>query len=112
MLGQHAADRLDPEPVPILLDEGHYHGGWRVELPREETRGRQQDLVGPLQLPDLTLQILDPPCVTGGGPRPLPAIDAVLLDPAAQRVRDHPDPFGDPDHRLVHRQRRILGHRF
>ena len=26
MLGEHAADRLDPEPVPVVVDERDYHG--------------------------------------------------------------------------------------
>ena len=26
VLGQHAADRLDPEPVTVVVDERHYHG--------------------------------------------------------------------------------------
>src|SRR3954453_5516219 len=26
VLTQHAADRLDPEPVPVVVNEGDYHG--------------------------------------------------------------------------------------
>jgi hypothetical protein len=26
LLAQHCADRLDPEPVPMHIDELHYHG--------------------------------------------------------------------------------------
>ena len=26
MLAKHAADRLDPEPVPVIVDERDYHG--------------------------------------------------------------------------------------
>ena len=26
MLTEHAADRLDPEPVPVVVDERDYHG--------------------------------------------------------------------------------------
>ena len=51
-----AADRLDPEPFLVHVDERDSPRQSRVELPREETRRRQQDLVGPLELLDLLLQ--------------------------------------------------------
>jgi len=46
-------------------------GQSRVELPREERGGRQQDLVGPLELADLAFELLDPGRFGRGGPRGL-----------------------------------------
>src|SRR4029453_12675721 len=71
----------------------------RVELPREETRRRLEDLVGPAQLPDLLLQPGPPPLLLGGHPRAAAAVDLGPLDPLAEGL--HPDPqlAGDPaDH--------------
>lgn len=46
-------------------------------------------LVGPAQLPDLLLVLLDPPSLGRRHPRPGPAVDLVLLDPRPHRL--HPD---------------------
>src|SRR5688572_10227745 len=80
----------------------------RVELPRKETRRRQQNLVGTLQLPHLRLQLLNLLRVACGGTRTLPGVDLGLLAPTTQRVDIHTDTSPDPRHRLVHRQLRIL----
>lgn len=42
MFRQHAADRLDPEPDPDLVDEGHYQGsrGSRFPAKNEEAASR------------------------------------------------------------------------
>ena len=66
-----------------------------VELRREESRGRLQDLVGAAQLPDLALQLGDPLALVGGHARPRPAVDLGLADPLAQRLRGHPELLSD-----------------
>src|SRR4051794_33401988 len=83
-------------------------GQSRVELPREETRGRQEDLVGPLELTDLPLQLPQPRRVRGRGPRPAPGIDLRAPAPSAQRVHVDPHPWTDPVHRRRQRQLRLL----
>src|SRR3954447_24765379 len=83
-------------------------GQSRVELPREETRGRQEDFVGPLELMDLPLQLPQPRRVRGRGPRPAPGIDLRAPAPSAQRVHVDPHPWTDPVHRRRQRQLRLL----
>src|SRR3954469_4580184 len=83
-------------------------GQSRVELPREETRGRQEDFVGPLELTDLPLQLPQPRRVRGRGPRPAPGIDLREPAPSAQRVHVDPHPWTDPVHRRRQRQLRLL----
>ena len=69
-----------------------YHGSRGSSSRAKKRRGRQQDLVGPLQLPDLRLELLDPRGVVGRRPGRSPGIDLGLLAPAAQRVRRSPRP--------------------
>jgi len=83
----------------------------RVELPREERAGRQQDLVGPVEFAVFPLEFFDPCRVATGSARFLAGVDPPLLGPAAQRVGHDPDPRADPLHRRVQRQRWIFLHR-
>ena len=65
-LVQHGADRLDPDlalidhVVAMGVDVGTLPGGGAVELRREESRRRPQDVVGPTQLAVLPLQLGQP----------------------------------------------------
>src|SRR3954452_16894317 len=83
-------------------------GQSRVELPREETRGRQQDLVGPLELTNLPLQLPQPVGIGGRHPRSATGVDVGLLAPTAQRIDIDPPPSPDPVHRRRHRQLRLF----
>src|SRR3954452_22522965 len=83
-------------------------GQSRVELPREETRGRQQDLVGPLELTNLPLQLPQPGGIGGRHPRSATGVDVGLLAPTAQRIDIDPHPRPDPVHRRRHRQLRLF----
>src|SRR5688500_17283344 len=72
----------------------------RVELPREESRRRLENLVGAPQLPVLTLELLDPLGLRAGHPRTLARIGLGLAHPTAQRLRGHPELLSDrPDRR-------------
>ncbi len=64
----------------------HAAGTPRVELPREERGGRQQDPVGSLELPVLTLELLEPCRTARCGARPTTGVNVGLLHPASQRV--------------------------
>lgn len=82
VLGQHPADRLDPEPLLVVVDERHSTAN-AGRAPREERVGRQQDLVGALQLLDLTFQLLDPRRIAGHGARTPAGIDVGRLSELA-----------------------------
>src|SRR3954454_10585227 len=83
-------------------------GQSRVELPREETPGRQQDIVGPLELTNLPLQLPQPGGIGGRHPRSATGVDVGLLAPTAQRIDIDPHPRPDPVHRRRHRQLRLF----
>src|SRR5437879_7498722 len=59
----------------------------RVELPREKSRGRLEDLVGPPQLPVLPLELSEALTFVGGQAGTQAAIDLGLLDPRAKRLQ-------------------------
>src|SRR3954465_2744978 len=63
----------------------------RVELPREENRGRLQNLVGLLEISHFPLKILDALVLSSRGTRPLGGIHLGLQHPPAQRLRADPD---------------------
>ena len=71
----------------------------RVQLPREESRRRLQDLVGPAQLPDLPLQLGDPLRVHRRGTGPPASVDLRLAYPVPQRLPVDPQLVGHPGHR-------------
>ncbi len=51
MLGEHAADRLDPEPVPVIVDERDHHGSRGSSRPVTITIDDSLDLP-PLRNPE------------------------------------------------------------
>src|SRR5690606_35295522 len=73
----------------------------RVQLPREESRGRLQDLVGTAQFPVLTLELHDPLRIHSGGTRPVAGVDLALPDPVTQRLPINTQPVSDPGDRTV-----------
>lgn len=44
MLGEHTADRLDPESVPVIVDESDYHGSRRSDF-----RAKKDDAAGRIE---------------------------------------------------------------
>src|SRR4051794_24581170 len=81
-------------------------GQSRVELPREETRGRQQDLVGPLELTNLPLQLPQPGGIGGRHPPAANGVDVRLLAPTPQTIDIYPPPRPHPGPPRPHRQLR------
>jgi len=75
----------------------------RVELPREENRGRLQNLVGLLEISDLPLKIPDPLLLDGRDARTRTGIDLSLQHPPPQRLRTNPDFRADRPTRGIHR---------
>ena len=61
--------------------------------PQENSRRAPQDRVGPPQLPDLLLQLLDAPGPLGGGAGPVAGVDPGLAHPAAQGLGALPQPL-------------------
>ena len=90
VLGQHAADRLDAEPVPVLVDVVHDHLSRRSSSAVSEKRARGlEDLVRPAQLGDLPLAASRISADSVTAPTGPPAIDGSLpsLDPVPHRGR-------------------------
>src|ERR1700736_2951397 len=58
----------------------------RVELPREETCRGFQDLIRPAQLPNLALELVDPPAFLARRPRLRSPVHLGLVYPAPQRL--------------------------
>src|SRR5215210_6213544 len=81
----------------------------RVELPREESRRRLEDLVRAPQLTVLALELLDPLRLNRAHTRPGAVIDLGLPDPRTQRLRRHPELLGDRDDRCPLRRILTLG---
>jgi hypothetical protein len=60
-----------------------------AQFPREELDATFK-ISWPVSVGDLGLQLLDLRRITGGRPRLLPTVDAILLHSATRRVRHHP----------------------
>src|SRR5690606_26668728 len=67
---------------------------WAVELRREESRRRLQDLVGPPQLSVLPPKLLELLDLIGGRTRPATIVAFGLPDPVADRLRRTADLVG------------------
>ena len=63
--------------------------------PQENSRRAPQDRVGPPQLADLLLQLLDAPGPLGGGAGPVAGVDPGLAHPAAQGLGIDPQLIAD-----------------
>jgi len=108
MLGEHRADRLDPEPVPVGVAELDYHGSRG-----SSSRAKKLDAANKISLARLSSRTSRSSSLTllasaAGIPGRSPASMAACFTQPAQRVRIDPDPRTDPHHRLIHRQRRLL----
>src|SRR5262245_4732900 len=100
--GKRTADRHDPEPVPVRVDE-------RADQRRNGSCSRakacrRHDLDRALQLVHLALELADLLRGLRAHPRRLPLIDSGLADPLAQRLRAHPQPPGHRGDRRVLRR--------
>src|SRR6476646_6759418 len=74
---------------------------WAVELRREESRRRLEDLVGPAQLPVLLLEPADLGVVLGRDTRPLTRIHVRLVHPLTDRLHPEAQLASHPLHRPV-----------
>ena len=72
VLGEHPADRLDPEAVSVLVDVGDYLGWLAVELRPEESRCGLENFVGPPQLFHLALELAELGSLVGREPGRVP----------------------------------------
>src|SRR5262249_61497633 len=68
----------------------------RAEPPREESRARFEDLVGPAELGVLPLERGDPPLLLRRHAGSAAAVDLGLADPLAKRLRADVELPGDP----------------
>ena len=87
VLGEHSADRLDPEPAPMGVDERHYSPHWRSSPLPEQSRRRLQNLVRAAQLTVLAFEHLA-------------AVDLSAAHPLAHRLRRRTQLAGDRADRL------------
>src|ERR1035441_10534621 len=92
MPGQRTADRHDPEPPPVAVDEvadqgssGSYSRAKKAEAAFRISIVRSSSLTLALKLADLFRRLR-------GHPRSLALIDLSLPDPLAHRLRIHPHP--------------------
>ena len=96
VLGEHPADRLDPELVPVLVDVRADHLSRRSSSAAAKNADcRLQNLVGAAQFSDLTAQPDQFRMLVGGRARPGAGVDLGPLDPAAQRLGMHVDQRAD-----------------
>src|SRR6478736_9950502 len=97
VLAQHAADRSDPEAVPVLGDELADRTGQRRL--RESLSRTKKDVAAlrismVCELGVTTSQCPDLRCSFAGHAVPLAIINLMLTDPTPQRLGGHPQPLG------------------
>src|SRR4051812_4861020 len=91
LLGEHAADRLDPELSCTHLFDERTDQRWRgSSSPREENRSCHEDFVNLLEVSVLALQLLNALLLGCGHPRALLSVDLSLQYPLAQGLRTDP----------------------
>src|SRR5262245_26261448 len=81
---------------------------WAVELRREESRRRLQDLIRPTQLLHLTLELPHPGPLIRRQPRALTSVGLSPPDPLAQRLMVHAELLRDRLDRLPLRRVLVL----
>src|SRR5947207_842580 len=84
-----------PRSAPSAPRRTRSSSGARVELPREESRRRLEDLVGSAEFPVLSLELGDARSLFGAEPGPVPAVDLGLADPLAEGLRADVELPGD-----------------
>ena len=98
VLGEHAADRSDPETIPLDGDELADRTGQRrlrgSLSPHEERRCRLEDFGGYLQLGVTALESPDLRSIGRGDPFSVVFVDLLLADLVTQRLGVHPQPLG------------------
>ena len=89
VLGEHPADRLDPETPPVSVDEGDYLCDWRSSSAPKKVAAafkisfaRRSSLI-------LTLELLDLGPLVGGQPGPVAGVGLGPAHPLAQRLVIH-----------------------
>jgi len=98
---QRLADRLDPEAVPVFVDELHYFGSRGSSSRAKKAEAAFRDLVGPPQLTVLLLQLSDALLVLGRNSRSFALVDLCLLHPVSQRLRAQSELHSDACHHAV-----------
>jgi hypothetical protein len=71
------------------------HGSILLELGREESRRRLQNLVRAAQLPVLALELLEPLALIRREARPVPLVDLDAAHPLPHRLRCRSQLLGD-----------------
>jgi len=79
--GQHAAHRLDPVFLPVLVDQRHHHLGRRSSSACAKKPTPCEGFRGATKLMNLALQLLDPRLVLGGRPGAFARVTLRLTDP-------------------------------
>src|SRR5207302_6918054 len=78
-----------------------------VELRPEESRCRLQDLIGPAQLPILSLELGDPRALVSSEPRAVARLDLLLDHPPPQRLASEAELLGDGGQAAIAESSRI-----
>jgi hypothetical protein len=84
------ADRLDPEPLRVLVDVGDQRHCGRSNSDAKKADALE-DLVRPAQLPVLPLELDQPGPLVGHQTRRVAAVDTSPLHPVPRRVRHDPE---------------------
>ena len=87
MLGEHSADRLDPEAVPVSVDEGDHFGDWRSSsAPKKWAAAFKISFARRSSLTSRSSSAHPGPLIRRQ-PWPLPSIGLGPPDPLTQRLR-------------------------
>jgi len=92
---QYGADRLDPEALRVLLDEGAHRLPRRSSSAPKKGAALSEDRVGPPQLAHLTLKLFDALALGAREPGPQALIGLGLAHPRTQGLRCHAELAGD-----------------
>jgi hypothetical protein len=82
---QGLADRLDPEPLPVSVDERSYFGCRRSSSAPKKIAA-DFHLIRPAQLAVLLFELAHVSSLVGAEPDAVPLVDLGLVDPFAERL--------------------------
>jgi hypothetical protein len=100
VLREHAADRSDPETVPVISDErtdlrcGQRRERGSLSRTKKDVAALRISIVGLFEFGVAAPQRPNLRSSLAGNPVTLPVIDLPLTDPVPQRLGVHPQPFG------------------
>jgi len=107
VLAQHRADRLDPEPLPMIVDERHYRGS-RGSSPAAKNPDALLRISFARRLLVLALERLEPLPFIARQPGPLTLVDLDPTHPLADRLRRRVQLVGNRTDRFPLRRRTAL----